>query len=86
MAGSNGKKGRTDEETAVTVEETWEAPAVGRDGKRRSRALKRFLWIAVPLLLLAVILPVVTLKMLAGGSTLTEEGAVIERVQELSEL
>lgn len=87
MTGRNGKKGRAEEESAVTVEETWDVPARGSGNKRRGRALKGFLWIAVPLLLLAVILPVVALRMLTGGSTFTEQkGAVIERVQELSEL
>jgi hypothetical protein len=87
MAEGKNKKGRAEEESAVTVEETWDAPAGVRDGKRRGRALKGFLWIAVPLLLLAVILPVVALRMLTGGSTFTEQkGAVIERVQEMSEL
>lgn len=87
MAEGKNKKGRAEEESAVTVEETWDAPAGVREGKRRGRALKGFLWIAVPLLLLAVILPVVALRMLTGGSTFTEQkGAVVERVQELSEL
>ncbi|KZE38477.1 hypothetical protein AV656_06110 [Bhargavaea cecembensis] len=87
MAGRNGKKGRAEEESAVTVEEVWDTSGGRSGGKRRGRALKGFLWIAIPLLLLAVILPVVALRMLTGGSTFTEQkGAVVQSVQELSEL
>ncbi|MCM3087120.1 DUF4230 domain-containing protein [Bhargavaea ginsengi] len=86
MAEGKNKKGRAEEESAVTVE-AWDAPAGVRGGMRRGRALKGFLWIAIPLLLLAVILPVVALRMLTDGSTFTEQkGAVVQSVQELSEL
>lgn len=87
MTGRNVKKGRAEEESAVTVDDTWDAPAGIRGKIRRGRATKGFLWIAVPLLLLAVILPLVALRMLTGDSTFTEQkGAVVQSVQELSEL
>ncbi|MET3575730.1 DUF4230 domain-containing protein [Bhargavaea ullalensis] len=90
----NTGRNREEEESAVTVDEVWDAPAAGDEpsagpgqkGKGR-RALKTFLWIAVPLLALILIVTFIAIRMLVGGSTFMEQkGAVVERVQALSEL
>lgn len=94
MADRDGKetgRKRDEEEAAVTVDETWEAPAPasGRrtEGRKGRRALKIFLWAAIPLLLLLILVPFIAIRMLVGGSTFVEDkGAVVQRVQELNEL
>ncbi|SIT70090.1 DUF4230 domain-containing protein [Edaphobacillus lindanitolerans] len=93
MPKPNEKRGGrpgSEEESAVTVDEVWDGPATktgAKDGSGRRRAFKTFLWIAVPLLALVLILPILALRLLAGGSTFMEQkGAVVQRVQELKEL